>query len=233
MPKMESGTTLVNMNNLITRREEKAARLNYNLQHVKDKYAISSGKDSDLSSIVAKNLIEKDENLNEKFQELNKYAIIEQYKQGKVTYDEVDNFIEKLDTTYSTITKTVINILTGVSAMAAGIGVRAVQGGNKTPVVMAVSILAGMAAKVGLSMLERSRNNIEGDAFDIKQIAKDAACGAINGAFSGISANVGRHVTGAYVGRKFGYETAKQGVMIGALKSYKKHKMEKSNKIAY
>lgn len=217
------------MNNLLQRRADKAVQLNYKLQSVKDKYSISSGENKLLAVSIAKNIIKKDDDLSQKIEaKSKKNDIIEQYKLGKISYDDVEDYIEQLDTTYSTITNTTINILTGITAMTAGIAVTASKAKNKGPWIMAASIAAGALAKVGYSLLERSRNNIKGDEINGKQIAKDAFCGALNGAFSGVSAGIGNQITSSYIFRKIGFEATKQAVLATATKQHEKNKYEKS-----
>lgn len=216
---------LINATNFITKRNEKADELEAKLQHVRDKYAITSGKDLNLSTAVAKKVLKKDEKLNKKLGKLDsKDAIIQQYRQGKISYKDADNYIEQLDTTYNAITKTIINVTTGVFAMSAGIAMKAKEA--KNPQIFVATILTGILAKVGLSIFERSQNNIKKDEFDIKQIAKDAVSGAINGAFSGIYTGIGKttQVTGAYVGKRVGFEFVKQTGMVGVQKAQRKNK---------
>jgi len=106
---------------------------------------------------------------------------IEQYENGEISYEEALNSIESYEVKQEGAVDLIANTVTGVAT--AGLTVAT---GGLGAVVAGVAI--GGAAKAGIKTLDRATNNVEGDALDVKQIAKDAITGAVDGAVSAATA---------------------------------------------
>ncbi len=133
---------------------------------------------------------------------------IENVKAGNMSYEEAYGKISK----YSAKQKNTVNILTGIASgviTAAALGFAPVTGG--TSLIAAAGI--GAASKAGLKTLDRATNNIDDDALNIKQIAKDGLTGAIDGAVSVATAGFGK---GAVAGATSAKEAVKLGAIAGA-----------------
>ena len=110
------------------------------------------------------------------------------YKQGKITFEEVEAKINEYKTKQDGSVNLLSNIATGVAAILAGTAV-ATTGGLATPLV--AGILAGAGMKAGVKTVDRATNKVEGDALDGKQIAKDALSGAVTGGIAVATAGTG------------------------------------------
>ena len=133
---------------------------------------------------------------------------INNVQNGTMSYDEAFSKISK----YSGKQKSGVNLITGISTgvvTAAALGFAPLTGG--------ASILAaagiGAATKAGLKTVDRATNNIQNDAFNIKQIAKDGLSGALDGAVSTATVGIGKE---AVLSATTAKEAMKQGVIAGA-----------------
>ncbi len=133
---------------------------------------------------------------------------INNVQNGTMSYDEAFSKISK----YSGKQKSGVNLITGISTgaiTAAALGFAPLTGG--------ASILAaagiGAAAKAGLKTVDRATNNIQNDAFNIKQIAKDGLSGALDGAVSSATIGIGKE---AVLSATTAKEAMKQGAIAGA-----------------
>lgn len=118
-------------------------------------------------------------------------SMLEKYKNGEVSFEDAINYLEKYDSKQETMSSLLSNILTGVGAIAfstltCGAGTAISWG-----VAAAMGAPTGAAIKTGVNLLDRATNEIEGDAFDVKQIAKDAISGALTGTTSAVTSGVG------------------------------------------
>ena len=127
---------------------------------------------------------------------------------GNMSYDEAFSKISK----YSSKQKSGVNLITGITtgvATAAALGFAPLTGG--------ASILAaagiGAATKAGLKTADRATNNIQNDALNLKQIAKDGLSGALDGAVSTATIGIGKE---AVLSAKTAKEAMKQGIIAGA-----------------
>lgn len=142
---------------------------------------------------------------------------VQLYKEGKITYEKALANIDNTEKTGEICTNVMGNIFTGFLATTAGIFLKG-KYKLSLPVVMAIGTGIGAVAKTAYGILDRALNNIKGDEFDLKSLAKDAASGAVNGSISGFNAGFGKEFTAASVLKKIGFEIGKQGVMIGGAK---------------
>ena len=133
---------------------------------------------------------------------------INNVQNGTMSYDEAFSKISK----YSGKQKSGVNLITGISTgvvTAAALGFAPLTGG--------ASILAaagiGAATKAGLKTVDRATNNIQNDAFNIKQIAKDGLSGALDGAVSTATVGIGKE---AVLSATTAKEAMKQGAIAGA-----------------
>ncbi len=137
---------------------------------------------------------------------------ITQYENGEITYDEaaeiIDNFGKKQDSSLNLFA----NIATSIAAIAAVAVVTVATGGAALPVIAAVGVGAGAATgavtKAGFKTADRATNEVEGDALDGKQIAKDAISGAVVGTTA--AATMGTGASGVA-------SCAKTGAITGAV----------------
>ncbi len=139
---------------------------------------------------------------------------IEQYKNGAISYEEALAEIEEYGAKQESSLDLFSNITTGVTAILAGTAAAAAiiaSGGTAAPIVVAALAGAGAGAvtKSGIKFTDRATNEIENDALDGKQIAKDAISGAITGAISG--ATMGNGTTAGTVAQSVTTSAAKAG----------------------
>lgn len=110
--------------------------------------------------------------------------MLDKYKNGEISFEEAVNYLDEFDSKQETMSNLLSNIVTGVGAIAiAGAG----------PVGWAAAFAAGApigaAIKTGIGILDRATNDVEGDALNGKQIAKDAISGVLTGAASAVSSS--------------------------------------------
>lgn len=139
---------------------------------------------------------------------------IEQYKNGEISYKEVQETIDSFDKKQEGAVNLITNTATGLATA----GFAVITGGVGA---IAAGAAIGGAAKAGLKTFDRATNEIEGDAIDIKQIAKDGLTGALDGAISTVTAGMIKvPVAGQAVSQavKIGIiQGAKAGAISGAV----------------
>ena len=139
---------------------------------------------------------------------------IEQYKSGEISYEEAQNTIENFDKKQEGAVNIIANTATGLATA----GIAVATGGVGA---IAAGAAIGGATKAGLKTLDRATNSVEGDALDIKQIAKDGLTGAVDVAFSTVTAGmIKAPVAGQTVSQavKIGIiQGAKAGAIAGAV----------------
>ena len=131
---------------------------------------------------------------------------IEDYNNGEISYEEALETIES----YEEKQEGGVNLITNIAAGAATAGIAVATGGISLAAV-GIGAAIGGGAKAGLKTADRATNEVKGDAFDIKQMAKDALTGAVDGAV-----NV---ATGGMVGKAAG--TLGQSIKNGAIQGLK------------
>ncbi len=125
--------------------------------------------------------------------------IIEDYKAGKVTFEEAQSAIENYDAKQESSLNLFANIVTSCISLAAAAAVVS-TGGLAAPVI--TGILAGAGAKAVFKGLDRATNDVKGDTIDAEEIGKDALTGALTGGIAVATAGTGA-------------DTFKNGVKIG------------------
>ena len=106
---------------------------------------------------------------------------IEDYKEGKIDFCEVESMIDKFDSKQKDSLNLFANIVTGVASVAV-ISSAFLTGGLPLALLGAAGV--GALSKTGIKFLDRATNNLKGDAADKKEILKDALTGALDGAVS-------------------------------------------------
>lgn len=137
---------------------------------------------------------------------------IEDYKNGKITLEEAQEKISEFSTKQKNSVNLVANVATGVVAVLA-VGSAVLTGGMSLAVGAAIGAAAGAGTKAGLKFLDRATNQVEGDALDGKQIAKDALSGAVDGAISVATMGIG---STALAGKTVAEQTLKNTIIQGA-----------------
>lgn len=129
-------------------------------------------------------------------------SMVEKYEQGLISFDEAVEFIDTYDKKQSTTTQLITNVATGVGAIAVATTAMASMPVSAVGLGLAVAKGApiGAALKTGIGILDRATNNVEDDAADLKQIAKDAISGSMTGVTSAISSGVGAGIKAGKIG---------------------------------
>jgi len=147
---------------------------------------------------------------------------IEKFKNGEITYEEALKEIEKFDSKQDGSLELFSNIATGVAAIAVASAAAAAivaSGGTATPLVLAaIGAGTGAVTKVGVKMTDRATNDLDGDALNGKQIAKDALSGAVTGGIGAATMGTGSSAsTLAESVAKSAARSAKTGVVTGSI----------------
>lgn len=149
--------------------------------------------------------------------------MLEKYNKGEISFEEAVNYLDEYDSKQETMSGLFENILTGVG----GIALATATAGTGNAIGWGLAFLkgapVGAVIKTGLGALDRATNDIEGDALDGKQIAKDAISGALTGAASAVSGSecliyksVGKNITTNKIGNSI-IKGALCGVECGAM----------------
>ncbi len=134
---------------------------------------------------------------------------IEDYKNGKITFEEAFNTIESYQSKQSGMIDLAANVISGVVTGT----ITVVSGGALTFAGVAAGAAIGGGLKAGIKTLDRATNEIENDALDLKQITKDTITGAVDGAINVATAGI---VKGAAAGNTI-KQAAVQGFKTGAI----------------
>lgn len=126
-------------------------------------------------------------------------SMVEDFKNGKISFEEAVSCIEKFEAGQEKAAGLMSNIITGVGAIAVAT-TAAASGPIGWALAFAKGAPIGAAIKTGVNLLDRATNNVEGDEFDAKVIAKDAISGALTGATSAVSSGVGTGIRNAQFG---------------------------------
>ena len=137
---------------------------------------------------------------------------IQDYKEGKTDFENAQKTVTDFQNSREESVNMTSNILAGVAASAV-LGSAVLTGGLSLGVLAAAAGI-GAGVKAGIKFIDRATNKVEGDAADVKKIAKDGATGAIDGMVA-----VGTMGMGAGIQQAAGQgmkEVVKQGVLSGA-----------------
>lgn len=104
------------------------------------------------------------------------------YQKGEIGFEEAVSYLDEYDSKQETMSNLLSNILTGIGAIAV-----AGTGAIGWTVAFATGAPIGAALKTGINFIDRATNDVEDDAFDLKQMSKDAISGALTGAASAVS----------------------------------------------
>ncbi len=105
---------------------------------------------------------------------------IEQYKNGEISYREVEEYINSFKQKQSSAVDITSTIASAAIAAASAIAT------GKTSFLKSSAI--GGAVKTAVKTTERATNGVKNDVFDAKQIGKDALTGAVFGGIAGTAA---------------------------------------------
>ena len=129
---------------------------------------------------------------------------IQQYQDGQISYDEALKAVQSFGSKQKGLVDIVANVVSGFVV----VGSTVLTGG--------LSLLGGAVIgggfKAAIKTLERSTNEVKGDAIDAKEIAKDVVTGAVDGAVTVATAGM---VKGPVVGQSV-KAAVKTGVIQGA-----------------
>lgn len=141
-------------------------------------------------------------------------SALEAYNNNEISFEEAVKYINDFERKQDTASELIVNIATGVGAIAAA---TATAGASTIGIGLAMTCGApvGAALKTGIKIFDRATNDIEDDALDIKQIAKDAVSGAATGATSAISSGVGKGIKDGNIGLSI-LNGGKCGIACGA-----------------
>ncbi len=117
-------------------------------------------------------------------------SMLEDFKKGKITFEEAVNYIEKYENKQDNMTGLLSNVLTGIGAITATIAAMG-TGPIGWGVAIAQGAPIGAFLKTSINTLDRATNDIKGDTLSAKTIAKDVISGAMTGATSAVSSGVG------------------------------------------
>ena len=140
--------------------------------------------------------------------------MLRKYKVGEISFEEAINYLDEYKSKQETMSGLLSNIVTGIgaitvattTAMTGGLG--AIGWG----LAFAKGAPIGAAIKASVNFIDRATNDVEGDAFDAKQIAKDAISGALTGATSAVASGVGAGIRSGQFGT-----TVLNGMKCGAI----------------
>ena len=161
------------------------------------------------SSERKKNLISK---LTGGFVELS--SPVDIYKQGKISFEEADKFINNYDKANKSTLNLSANILASLAATTVGIFAgKKINSKYALPAVVAIGAAVGAIVRPAIKIFSRATNRTEHDAFDKEEIKKDIIAGSVNGALAGVNAGIGKEFTKKNVISKIGFEIGKQTLM--------------------
>ncbi len=153
---------------------------------------------------------------------------IEKYKNGEITYEEamaeIEKFENKQESGLNLTANVAVSVLSIVAAAAVGAAITAATGGTGAPAaaVIAAKIAAGAGVgaltKAGVKTIDRATNDVEGDDFDGKQIARDALSGAVTGGLASATMGNGKAADSVAEAVKINaVKSAKTGAVTGAI----------------
>lgn len=152
-------------------------------------------------------------------------SMLAKYNNGEISFEEAIDYLDEYDSKQETMSGLLSNIITGAGSIAiataavatggwAALGAKGIAGLAAKSITWGSAFLygapVGAVLKTTINGIDRATNNIEDDALDGKQIAKDAISGAITGATSAVSSGMGATIKAG----KFG-ETALKGALCG------------------
>ncbi len=141
-------------------------------------------------------------------------TMVEKFNAGKISFEEAVNYIDSFENKQENMSNLLSNILTGVGAIATTV----LTSGTGTilwKTAISCGAPIGAALKASINLLDRATNDIEGDEFNLKDIAKDAISGALTGATSAVSSGVGKGIEAGKLSSSL-FNGAKCGVICGA-----------------
>lgn len=147
---------------------------------------------------------------------------IEQYANGEISFDEAYEKISEFEQKQDSSLNLFSNIATSVTAIAVTTAAAAAivaSGGTATPLVLAaIGAGTGAVTKAGFKLTDRATNEVDGDALDAKQIAKDGLSGAVTGGIAAATMGTGSaaDTLGSSV-IKSGLKSARTGAITGSI----------------
>ena len=124
--------------------------------------------------------------------------MLRKYRIGEISFEEAIEYLEGYDSKQETMSSLLSNIVTGIGAitfatLTAGTGLGLLAS-------FKAGAPIGAAIKAGVNFIDRATNDVEGDALDAKQIAKDAISGALTGTTSAVASGVGAGIRSGQFG---------------------------------
>ena len=118
--------------------------------------------------------------------------MLDKYNKGEISFEEAINYLDDFDSKQETMSSLLSNILTGVGAIAFATMTAGTSLGFAASFKAGAPI--GAALKTGINFLDRATNDVDNDAFDLKEITKDAISGAMTGTTSAVASGVGKGI---------------------------------------
>ena len=116
-------------------------------------------------------------------------SVLEQYKQGYISFDEALEYIESFDRKQNNMTDLESNIATGIGAIA--VATCLASGPMGWIAALTFGAPVGAVLKPLIKIFDRATNKVKNDELNAKQIMKDTISGAMVGATSAVSSGVG------------------------------------------
>ncbi len=137
---------------------------------------------------------------------------IDDYKNGKMTYSEVLEKINKYDYKQTSSTNLISSLISGsIGILAASL---VIPTGGLSLGALAAASGACALSKVSIKTIDRMTNNVQKDALNPKQLAKDTLQGAIDGFATASVMGMGKNVLA-------GASTLKETIKLGTLNGFK------------
>ena len=136
------------------------------------------------------------------------------YQRGEVSLNQAIEYINSFDSKQSEMADLGANILTGVGAIA--LATCMVTGPIGWVAALTFGAPVGALLKTGIKLLDRASNDVKGDEFDGKQMAKDFISGAVTGMTSAVWSGVGEGIKAGKIALSVS-NGAKSGAECGAI----------------
>ena len=183
--------------------EENSIFLEEKLESIKDKQGLLGKTWNGIKELTTLGVSESDcENM------------LDKYNKGEISFEEAVSYLDDFDSKQKTMSNLLSNIATGVGAIAfatatAGTGLGFVAS-------FKAGAPIGAALKTGINFLDRATNDVDNDAFDIKEMAKDAISGAMTGTTSAVASGVGTGIRNGNITTSI-LNGAKCGAICGSM----------------
>lgn len=119
-------------------------------------------------------------------------SMLDKYNKGEISFEEAVSYLDDFDSKQKTMSNLLSNIITGVGAIAFATATAGTSLGYLASLKAGAPI--GAVIKTGINFFDRATNDIDNDAFDLKEMTKDAISGAMTGTTSAVTSGVGKGI---------------------------------------